>query len=513
VIKKTFLAILVSLFCFMGTAFQVKAEQMYILDNMSDTQTATTNTYAYGFDQLIYPNMIQNHKYYISFTMTYNGTENKTGAMGSVAIASLSFYFRYCNNGSCPDGFYSSIITYTGTTSAIDRTLYVYTTSTNGSTNSTKYENMILIDLTATFGAGFEPSISDFESLYLPDQAYFDEYTSFDPDNFIQLDMIDYVNMGTDLTGLDYTKSVIDVYGDNMDVSVSMYVYATSPASHSYDVDFYIANNFPEICYLSECETLSWVESSYSEFVLDLVMTDAQELMLKKILFNRSIDVDNEYFNFDVMASAASYSKVWIALSSAFDLRVDIESILVSRDIYTENAFNLTQYMTFKAYDKYNSVILPAVKLLVGDVFETRLVDDFGSQYTDVSRFNLEFELTSPDYDDTYTMEKSYLYELGVFSSDTIIQPGYYDTELERVFTPKTCEWYELGCQAMNGINSMLFEIWVFLDVDAIIATFDDIIESAQTLIYVLPSVLSAIVLVVITGASVGLVIIIIDRL
>ena len=527
--KKFFLAIIVSLFCVMGMAFQVKAEQMYILDNivLNSDFSLDTNTNGLADNFIIAtagtnPYISNNSQYWTPASAGWSSHYLFTYGYTISIVANHEYYVFISNSQNISYfgfGFNNTDVdlrtnkSYSGIVITPDNETDVYACP--------QYANQLafigyfmVIDLTATFGSGYEPSLSDFETLYLPDLDYFDEYTSFDPDNYIDLVMTDYVNMGTDLTGLDYSKSVVDVYGDNMDVDISMYVYATSPASHSYDVDYYITNNHPEICYLGSCESLSWVVSDYSEFVIDLVMTDAQTDVLKRILFNRSIDVDNEYFNFDVMASAASYSKVWIAISSAFDLRVDVNSILVSRDIYTENAFNMDQTMIFKAYDKYNNIILPAVRLTVGDVFETRLVNDFGSQYTDISRFNLEFELTSPDYDDTYTMERTYLYELGIFSHDDIIQPNYYDdSEIGSIFNQQTCEWYELGCQATNAVNSMMASIWNFLDIDAIIDTFDGIIDSATTFVNVLPSAWVAIVIVVISGASVGIILIVIDRL
>ena len=60
---------------------------------------------------------------------------------------------------------------------------------------------------------GFEPSLTDFETLYLPDTDYLYSYVSYIPESFNSVNLSDYTDVGEDLTAIDFTKSVISEYG------------------------------------------------------------------------------------------------------------------------------------------------------------------------------------------------------------------------------------------------------------------------------------------------------------
>lgn len=51
-----------------------------------------------------------------------------------------------------------------------------YDNPTNQSYGSFEFDNIMVFNLTATFGAGNEPSLEDFEKYYLPDIEYFERY-------------------------------------------------------------------------------------------------------------------------------------------------------------------------------------------------------------------------------------------------------------------------------------------------------------------------------------------------
>jgi len=356
------------------------------------------------------------------------------------------------------------------------------------------YDNVILIDLTESFGSGFEPSLSDFELLYLPDLDYFETYSTLDPLTYTQFDTNDYSNMGEDLTSINYSQSVIDNYGDNVDIDVYAYVYDTGPIGVVYNTAYYIENNHPTLKYNDQEYVLSWEYVDYSEYVIHLVMSDVQKEILKRILFDRFIDPDTQYFAFDVQSTGASYVKLWFSLTNTFRLNVDIESVLISRDVQTDNAFNIENIMYFKFYDKYGDILLPALKMIVGDVFETRLIDNFGSQYTDISQFAIEMELTSPDEDDPYTVEHHFLYELGIFSSSDIVFIAPGSPEIDQLWDSQVCNWYDLVCQSKNAINSLFTDIYNALHIGEIINAFNSVIASIEVAIDILPDGIKAIV-------------------
>ena len=376
-------------------------------------------------------------------------------------------------------------------------------------------DNVILIDLTKTFGSGFEPSLSDFESYYLPSaDSYFDEYSTLDPSTYIQLDSTNYPNLLGDLTGLDYSKSIMDNYGNNVTMDVFAYVYNTGPVSWAYDVSHYVDTEHPILEFMGKTYTLSWEVSDYSAYVIHLVMSDEENEILKKILFNRNIDTDNEYFTFDISATAASYTKLWFQISNTFRLNVDIESILLSREVVTENDFNMVNTMYYKFYDRYGNILLPALKIVIGAMYETRLVNDFGSQYTDISEFAIEIEVASPYSNDPYTVESHYFYELGIFSSSDIVFAIPGDTDIDHLWEYQTCTWYDLPCQVSNSLNNLLTDIYNGIHMGEIIGFFQDIFAYIALIGAMMPNGAQiAIITILISGLTGAVILIIVDRL
>lgn len=382
---------------------------------------------------------------------------------------------------------------------------------------NTYLKNVMVFDLTDIFGFGSEPSLSDFELYYLPDLDYFDEYNSFEPDLYTQLVGSDYTNLGEDLTGLDYTKSIIDNDGKNIDLDLYLYFYDTvvndTTISGIYTAIDYVNLNHPTMLYNGIEYTLDWVFSDYSERVIYLDLSSEEELILKKILFNRHIDTDQEYFEFVTSAGFLSYAKMWFSLGSKFDLLVDVESFMISRSTTTDNEFNVTNYMYIKVYDQDDNLFLPALSLSIGNSFRTMYIDDFGSSYTNISRFNFEFEIVTPGNDDDYNYETQYFYEIGIFSSDKVLHPAYIDSDLDSLWEMKTCDWYQFGCHLSNFLNTVLTTVYNRLNIDAILAFFQGIFEDVAQVVDILPSGVVTVFVVLFSGIGVAIIIVIIERM
>lgn len=512
-VNKALILAYVTLFCFLGISTNVNAERLFILQNISDTQTLTTVNYHNLFD--VVP-MVNNHKYYYSVSRVYNGNVNqKTGAIGSIYFATQDFYLLQSNPSNYIDGHFSNVLTYNKYTGNMP--LFVYGSSTSSSVNTVTYSNFILIDLTEIFGYGSEPSLQDFELYYLPDIDYFNTYNSFEPDITKTISDLNYTNIQENLTGIDYTKSIIDNDGKNIDLDLSLYFYDTvvngTTVSGRYIALYYKSFNKPIMYYNGVEYELSWDFSDYSQRVLILDLTDEQELILKKILFNRNIDRDQEYFNLKVETDFSSYAKLWFTIGSKFDLLVDVKSFLLSHETITENDFNIINEMYIKTYDTEDNLLLPSLKMTIADLFRTVYVDNFGSQYTNISKFNFEFLLVSPDKTDDYEFENHYFYEIGIFSSDKVLHPSFIESDIDSLWDYKTCDWYQIGCHLSNFFNDVLTTIYNKLNIDAIIAFFDGIIDDVTQVVDTVPSGVKTVFAVLFTGLGVALIIVIIEKM
>jgi len=371
--------------------------------------------------------------------------------------------------------------------------------------------NFLLIDITAQFGAGNEPSITDFELLYLPDLDYFDDYASFVEESYTDISSSDYTNLGNDLTGINYSRSIIDTYGANIDIDIYAYFYDTPVIDGDVNAQYYVTLNNPVIKYGTKTETLSWTLSSYSDRVVLLEMDDEQEELAKRALFDRNIDGtingdndagDNGFMSFVLEPTSVDYVKFYIVFSSVFDLRVDLAAVMLSYEMDNgTNEFGIVQECYFKFEDKYSNIIAPSLHGNLSD-YGTYVIDDFGSQYTDVSAFNVEFKFTTPEpAEDDITF---YLYELGAFSSNDVVF-GFIAPELPLPFEPGVCDWYEFGCQAKNGANEFVAWFYEKLDIAEIVGYFETIIDGGTMVISLAPD--SVIAAFTVIGAGIILVI------
>lgn len=527
-IKKCAVFILIALLSFVRVSFvQADSGRMYEIINLTDNGDftsgydywGTTNATITGGKLIFnstssgyvtrYPGYLittyATHTYYISFNVNVISRVS-----GNYGVRFGNEPYQNLVTTSTGNQFISGYIVKDATDNGL---LFGAFTTANG---NAEFDNLMIIDVTSIFGYGNEPSLSDFELYYLPDMDYFDYYNSFDPTSYTQLNTTDYTNITTDLTGIDYSKSIIARNGDNMNLDFYAYFYDSPDATGSGLALHYYNYNRPEMRYLGTDHALLWEYSDYSDRVLKLSLTDEQSDILKTILFNRVVDPDNEYFEFRIDAYFWDYVKIYVVMTSTFDLLVDVKSFMISRETVTLNDFNINNEMNVKTYDQNGDLYLPIIKLnLAGDNLETRVIDGFGSGYTRISRFNFEFEFTSPENDDPYAYELQYLYELGIFSSDDVLIPTKptIPEYLDGIFPYQVCDAFQIGCHIKNGINDIVLWLWDALNINAIIAVFDSVILAVGSLVSLIPGGLSSLVLVFTGIIGIGIIITIYDRI
>jgi hypothetical protein len=412
-------------------------------------------------------------------------------------------------------------------------------------------DNIILIDLTETFGMGFEPSLTDFETLYLPDTDYLYSYVSYIPESLNSVRLSDYTDVGEDLTAIDFTKSVISEYGKNM--SLELYAYFLDPPyGNPYDPlmydsdvmaqycrDFYLAYNQPTMRYLDQNYTLSWAGVDESGRMLRLDLSDREEDILKRILFNRTVDFSDEYFTisatpvYDPFGAGEEYPLDWqirfyFVLTSTFNMNVNIAQTLISMSIdtdideYTTIDWALYGFnrMYFNFYNQYDQIFLPSLMINNNTrAAQTRMIDNFGTLYTNVKRMALSWQMASPnsniDADATYINYS--IHELGAFSEQQIVMPVYIDPNsdlsgINDIFEPTIVEWWDIGGHLKNLFNSIINTIWVKWDLRGLIATFDDVISKVADIGALLPPAVWEVIAVVFSVSAIGLIFVLVDK-
>lgn len=496
-------------FCVFAT--RVDASRLYELDNVVENGDFST----VGWWSIAGAPRI----YYENGRMVFDGVDTSYIGIGKASslIIGNKYYIRaekeetqgrIVFEGISESTIFQSNVGFTGTA------IYDYLAFKRDGITKGWIDNILIFNLTVIFGAGNEPTASDFELLYLPDLQYFDFYSSFDPLTYTQLNDSDYPSIGDDLTGIDYTKSIVSRNGTNIDLDVQMYFYDTPNQSGVLSALYYRTFNFPEIKIFDKVYTLSWEVSDYSNRVNILTMSDVEENALKQVLFNRNIDPDNEYFTFTIEAMdydiLYDYAKVWFVLSSVFDLVVDVRAFMISREVKTDNAFNIQNEMYIKTYDRAGNLYLPALMMnLAGDEFQTIFVDDFGSSYTNISKFNFEFLFTSPDPDDPYLSEAHYFYELGMFSSNEVIQISPISSDIGLLFPQQVCDWFQFGCHATNIINDVGAKLYVSLNIQSFIDSIDSVFASVSSFLDILPDELAGIIIAFTTALAGGIILVI----
>lgn len=521
IVKKAIILTILAFLSVIPISVYAESEKLYILDNLitnGDFSDSDNNWNNVGLDYYISDNEL-----YVnlndSLTYLYQYINADAGdiiyfsidiSLKSGSVTDLG-QFKYNDNGTnlyLQDGHYSNIFEIT-----TSGRVTVYCGRGINLTFLASYDNILLINLTKTFGAGYEPSIDDFETLYLP-EGYFEHYETLTPESYRNYYLTNYDDLSENLDSIDYSKSVISNYGDNVDIDIFAYVYSTDDEPIAgWNTAHYIAQEHPVLQYMDKTYTLDWEPVDYSLYVIHLKMSDVEKNILKRILFNRYIDKDNEFFSFNVSATTYSYTKLWFELSNVFDLKVHIGSVLISHETTSDNEFSLISHMYYKFYDLKNNLLLPSPKMYLGSVFRTELVP-VNNTYTDVSKFTIALDVTSPDENATDVSETHYFYELGIFSMNDVFIPSYIsDSELGEMFPTQICDVMQFGCHATNLFNNIAKTVYKTLNVNGIISTFDNLFNSINNIWAVLPEELHVVIVIVLSSVGVGITFVIVERL
>ena len=328
--------------------------------------------------------------------------------------------------------------------------------------------NVILINLTKTFGAGNEPSLSDFETYYLPD-GYFEDYNSYRPS------IVEVVE-GTEISideQLDWTTALISKNGGNIDLNI--YMYLDDP-DHYFDYPFALNARYYGITY-----DIDWLqdENNHNLFILDL--SDPEEnAIVKEILFDRSFK-DN-YLSFLIYAVPYVMSpSYWIDIESNFIYNVNIGGAVVStRQGNLNDTCPLNSgYLSF--YDAENNRINPSLildQISIDTNQLTKVYDSFSTKYNSVSSFR--FSIDDISYEgNVNTFYGQEIYELGVFAVNSVIlidgiDIDYGDDEIsiddiDQMFPIKVYEWYDIGGQLKNLFNYVGKELYMALPIQSLI--------------------------------------------
>jgi len=330
------------------------------------------------------------------------------------------------------------------------------------------FDNVIVVNLTLSFGAGNEPSLSDFETYYLPD-GYFEDYNSYRPS-------ITETVEGTEITvdeQLDWTTALISKNGGNIDLNI--YMYLDDP-DHYFDYPFALNVRYYGITY-----DIDWIqdENNHNLFVLDL--SDPEEnAIVKEVLFDRSFS-DN-YLSFLIYAVPYIMSpSYWIDIESNFIYNVNIGGAVVStRQGNLNDTCPLNSgYLSF--YDAENNRINPSLildQISIDTNQLTKVYDSFSTKYNSVSSFR--FSIDDISYEgNVNTFYGQEIYELGVFAVNSVIlidgiDIDYGDDEIsiddiDQMFPIKVYEWYDIGGQLKNLFNYVGKELYMALPIQSLI--------------------------------------------
>lgn len=569
IVKKAVILLIAAFLMFSGMAYRVKSETLYTLENLIVNGDFETTLSSWSYSTATWDNgtlkqdtsssfalyqsipiVKPNHKYYFRLNTKGDNVLNAKYRVGIYNTSISNFVSNYLDITLTNDVWISKSIIF-NTTDIAQRLLF------HRLEIGTDFyiDNIILIDLTETFGMGFEPSLTDFETLYLPDTDYFDSYVSYIPESLISVNLSDYTDVGEDLTSIDFTKSVISEYGKN--ISLELYAYFLDPPFGSpydplmYDSDvmaqfcrdFYLTYNHPTMRYLDKNYTLSWAGVDESGRMLRLDLSDHEEDILKRILFNRTVDFSDEYFTisatpvYDFYGAGEEYPLDWqirfyFVLTSTFNMNVNIAQTLISMSIDTdidEYPTNGSPYgwalygfntMYFNFYNQYEQIFLPSLMINNNTkTAQTRIIDNFGTLYTNVKRMTFGWQMASPnsDIDADATYINYSIHELGAFSEQQIVMPVYIDPASELsgindIFEPTIVEWWDIGGHLKNLFNSIINTIWVKWDLRGLIATFDDVISKVADIGALLPPAVWEVIAVVFSVSAIGLIFVLVDK-
>lgn len=467
----------------------------YSCDN--DRQNFTVNNH---YSQFLYYEIdnstVYNHKYYMGFDNSHLGVIYILASQGTI----------YSNP---PDGNFGFIWTANNST---NNTIIRFYSDYNG---SAWVDNLVMIDLTNTFGAGNEPSLSDFETYYLPDE-WFQDYESYVP-------QISELYTGTDLanddTAIDWTKALISKNGTNIDLDFYMYLDYEEDVSFNYE-----AYTIP-LHYYGSIYNIIWVQDENNDHLFKADFSDPElYAMYKEILFDRRFSEDN-FVAFPVISydGFVVQPRYWLDIKSTFIYNVSIGSIITSVSQINYNDTNPINSAYVSFFDQDDNFINPSLELpCPGDLFNSRIFDEFQAKYNNIKGFKLSFDLLAYDYEEAYPWYYHCVHEIGVFSVSSVLlfDPNeviYGDDEisvddLDTMFPQAVVEWYDFGGQIKNLINQIGKYLYTELPIQEMIDTVETWTDYIGTLSAMIPPTWWAIIGGVVGVCFLGLVYTLVER-
>jgi hypothetical protein len=439
-------------------------------------------TYTIIQQTLATPSII-GHIYYVKGSMTSNGTGAMTrmiqfwGGTGSKVL-----YNAYTD----PNDF-----SYRFTA---DKAYQNFETHLFCGYNTSYYSTLtdvILIDLTNSFGAGNEPSLSDFETYYLPDE-WFQDYESYVP---VISEYYEGTDLANDDTAIDWTKALISKNGTNIDLDFYMYLdYDGDMSSINYE-----AYTIP-LHYYDNTYNIGWIQDDYDIHLFKADFSDPELYAIyKEILFDRRFNEEN-YIAFPVVSydGFTVQPRYWLDIKSSFIYNVNIGSVIVSVSQINYNDTNPINSAFVAFFDQDENYISPSLELpSPGDVFNSRIFDEFQSKYNNIRGFKLSFDLLAYDYSATYPWYYHCVHEIGVFSVSSVLlfDPSSIDygddeisiDDLDDMFPQTVVEWYDIGGHIQNLINTIGKSLYENLPVQEMIDTVTTWTDYIGTLASMVP--------------------------
>lgn len=189
----------------------------------------------------------------------------------------------------------------------------------------------VVIDVTEMFGVGNEPTFNVFVNNYL----------SYAPEEFetwyswFWRNAEDYLNIRDeiyvdDMGLLEWSKSLVNYYGSNMDFDIFVY-------NDTWDITVYEIPGLEPFKYVYGTQEyfVNWVlVNEYNSRYFRLNMSTMDELRIKRILFDRRETTG--YIQFTSRGNYDFETRYYVALKSKFVSNVNIQSIYMISEVNTE---------------------------------------------------------------------------------------------------------------------------------------------------------------------------------
>jgi hypothetical protein len=453
---------------------------------------------------IYYPNisLSSTHHYYFSYTFITNDV-NAYYTQSVDLRKSDNTQVQTIYGSTTKDTAFSTIITSSYTNSSSLMLLLSY--SSDIANNIYTYtDNVILIDLTNTFGSGNEPSLADFELYYLPD-AWFQDYDSYTP---VIYDEITGDDLGNDDTLLDWNTALIGKNGGNITLLIYMYLDYASDSEFDYSIYDVL------VYYYGVQYNLHWVQDVTDIHLYTLDLSDDLEYSsLLAVLFDRSFSVDN-YASFRIASgvSADQEPQYWLEIRTDFVYNVNIGGVAISTSQTNYNVSCPIIGVWAKFYDNMGDILQPSLYLEgTAEAHLSTLYDTFTGKYNNVQSFCLAFDIPGPDYYDDYPWFQN-IHEISVFATDVVILVNPPLDDVIDLFPIIVVEWYDIGGQLKNLFNEVAGKVYTFLHIAEISATFQTFFDAVDGLVDFLPPSVQYLALMVLAMGAIGIIIVIADK-